>query len=37
MMNRQAKVNMFSLFWITAPLTDIVVVHDNLTEIVIEN
>jgi hypothetical protein len=37
MMKLQAKIQMFSLFWITAPLTDIVVVHDNLTEIVIEN
>jgi hypothetical protein len=36
MMNRQAKVQMFSLFWVTAPLTDIVVVRDSLTEIVIE-
>jgi hypothetical protein len=34
-MKRQAKIQMFSLFWITAPLTDIVVIGEDLEEIVV--
>jgi hypothetical protein len=33
---KKTKTKMFSLFWVTAPLTEIVIVNDGLTEIVIE-